>query len=75
VSAYDNDARVWNRNGCSNVFFVNWGPGQDGPRAKVREFLDTGRWVVWPDDDDAEGEWVDFCTADEAIRSLIGEPQ
>lgn len=73
--AYDNDPRVWNRNGCGNVFLINYAPGQDGPRAKVREFLDTGRWVVWLDDKPAKSEWVQYDTADEAIRSLIGDPQ
>jgi hypothetical protein len=74
VSAYANDPRVTDPIGTGALFHVTCCPGE-GPTAQVRRFLDGDTWVVWLDDEDAKAEWREFSTADEAIHSLIGDPQ
>lgn len=78
MSAYDNDPRVENFQGRGNLYRVSRHPGED-PVARVRRFLDSDSWAVWPGGtgpaEPEWQEWQEFPTADEAIRSLIGDPQ
>ncbi len=74
MSAYDNDPRVENFQGRGTLFRVSRYAGEKAI-ARVRRFLDTDVWMVWLDDPgSAEPGWQEFPTADEAIRSLIGDP-
>jgi len=72
MSAYANDPRVADPTKRGELFHVTC---DGGSTAQVRRFLDTDVFVVWGDDEDRSADWREFATADEAIRSLIGEPQ
>ena len=75
MSAYANDSRVENFQGRGNLYRVSRQPGGE-PVARVRRFLDSDLWAVWPGGNGpADPDWREFPTADEAIRSLIGDPQ
>jgi hypothetical protein len=71
VSAYDNDPRVVDRTGGGTVFTIL--PGSTTrPIGNVAP-AEHGGFVGWTDGRKPEGPG--FATADEAIRSLIGDPQ
>jgi hypothetical protein len=69
VSAYDNDARVTKVD--DGFYRVTCCPGE-GPVGKVGPGL-YGGFVAYIDEDDVTGPG--FNSADDAIRSLIGDPQ
>lgn len=74
-AGYDNDPRVENFQGRGTLYLVSRRPGER-PVARVRRFIGDDAWAVWPGGTGpAEPGWREFPTADEAIRSLIGDPR
>lgn len=74
MSAYTRDGRVTDPIGTGTLFHVAREPKGE-LIGQVRRFLDGDTWVVWLTDEDAEAEWREFPAADDAIRSLIGDPR
>ncbi|AEV86882.1 hypothetical protein ACWT_5864 [Actinoplanes sp. SE50] len=74
MSAYANDPRVNDVTGRGTLFLVADKPDGE-PVARVRPFIDGATWVAWPVDENLMTELPEFGTADEAIRSVIGDPQ
>lgn len=70
MSAYDNDSRVrYMDDGGMPVFYVD---RPDGGKGRVMQ-VSGGRYEAADTPDRLDSPT--FSTADEAIRSLIGEPQ
>ncbi len=75
MSAYRNDPRVVDRTGDGTVFTILPGSA-DRPIGNVAPAV-LGGFVAWttPTRDTRKPDGPGFATADEAIRSLIGEPR
>jgi hypothetical protein len=74
VSAYDNDPRVTDLTGKGGAFAVTAVPDR-APIMMVRSNVEGGFTAWQPGEEWAfAAEKPVFPTADEAIRSLIGEP-
>lgn len=67
MSAYGNDDRVTARTGSGNLLDVDDREGRSG----MVWLQGDGRWVASRE----HGSYARHDTADEAIRSLIGDPQ
>jgi hypothetical protein len=73
MSAYDNDPRVTDVTGHGALYSATCCPGE-GPTAQVRLGMDD-KFSVFLDGQDSVIDPELFDTADEAIHSLIGDPQ
>jgi hypothetical protein len=75
MSAYDNDPRVTSYEGLFGTsYIVECGTDSNSRPAVVeRNFHGNGFWAFWQYG--PEGRLAETSTADEAIRSLIGDPQ
>jgi hypothetical protein len=76
VSAYDNDPRVQYYDDDPGIFVVRLGPGRlagSHREGRVQPTSDGSRFEAFAWGWEPVKE--EFDTADEAIRSLIGDPQ
>jgi hypothetical protein len=75
VSAYDNDPRVDRPTNSSDLLHVDLGPDRAAEVGIVRRRGNSDRWAAWLSIDGDRDGWQEFATADDAIRSLIGDPR
>jgi hypothetical protein len=68
MSGYDNDPRVKYHEDGSLTVCVS-------PGAEAHVVSGEGRYRAFATGQLVGGMWMEFATSDEAIRSLIGDPQ